>query len=1002
MIHPAKWSAVSLACLCFSFPGTSVAQAEAPDRLIVEDFEDVATWRARPVRGVAIDAWFSGNQFLAASDSEKHHGSYVGELRYRFGGESGGHEISLEKERVSRISAFIAAIEFEVNAKGKDLALSFDIEDSNKRVFRTVEIPLQGDGWKTRRLEFNEKNVPKFSELSFPAIIRKLRLTSKRPDSGSIFLDDITLVGRVSRAHRLGIFPVYEGLHTLPGQPVPLTYRLRNATATEASGDLTADIRDITGGPVRQLTASFRVPAAGETFVRLEPGALPPGSYTAQVNASAGELAATYLDFIGVFTPNGTRVNRSRMWFGVQDYIAWQGDFESKLHREWLKLLGADIVRVGIAGERLEPVRGGSACPPELSKMFRDLDEAGIDAFMLYTDAVPAWTKPEPAWKGPPTDYAAFAEHAAHLGAALAKHPNVKYLEFWNEPDLEFFKGEIEDYLKMARVFRPAFKSTAPDIKIISGGVTVLHPAEKKNFSRDMFHHPELFDVAGFHSHGSAVDYARRQKMVEDWMAEKNGALTLANTEAGSRSAYDSPGALQQAVTLVQKIGYAKSRANSEFYCWFTLQDFWDMDFWADDSMGLVNCDNRPKPSFLAYNELIRRLANTRPLGDIDLHPDLVTYGFVGEQNGTVTYLCWPRPGKSTARLWVSAKGDYTQFDLFGREHPLATAGLPALVSVSRFPLYLQSSLADDRLSIVSPSETFFDVPEYVNSTPSRPTEIPVSIRNRDQAAARFTVHARGEAGELLGRAERLLPSGTEEVLNVPVEVAAGTRFHSQEVALTIASAGDTDRQLTIPVTFRHAYPVRRVTSAGDASTAPVIRLDRQEDVHELAYDPFRPKWRGPEDLSVDARFAHDGKMLFIELDVTDSEHVQSQAPDQLWKQDSVQIGFSTEQGILTEIDLGLSNAGPAIWCGQSSRPGYKGRWDFPVSVQRTGKLTAYRAQVPLERLGLAAGNGASVPFRFALVVNNDNGQGRIRVMEWFGGIAQRKNPDEFGFGLIE
>ena len=996
-------SAIVLAVLCLASP--LLAQTDAPGRLIVEDFEDVSTWRARSVRGVAADAWFAGNQYLASSQLDSRHGSYVGELKYRFADTPhGGAEIILEKERVSRFSAFLQAIEFDVNPKGHDLELSFDLEDANRRAFRTTGVSLQGDGWRMLRLDINAKTVPDFNELTFPAIIRKIRLTSKAGGTGSIFIDDLALVGRVSRAQSLGVVPATCGLYTLPGTPTSLSYRVRNATAAPVSGILAVELHDILGGPALVRSAPFTATAYGDALVTLDEGVLPAGSYVARVDATAAGLAATCVDFAAVFIPNGHRINRASMWFGIQDFNTWQGETETRLHREWLRLLGADLVRIGIDGQTLQPNRGGPACPTDLARMFDDLATDKIDAFVLYSDAFPLWTKPQPAWKGPATDLPAVAEHAAALGAALAAHPNVKYLEFWNEPDLEFFKGTLDQYLGLLETFTPALKGANPGIKVVSAGVTVQHPAEKKGFSRGLLQRPDLFDVAGFHSHGSVADYTMRQDMVQTWMNEKgHAARPVANTEAGSRSAYDAPGALQQAATLVQKIGYAKSRPNSEFYTWFTLQDFWDMDSWADDSMGLVTCDNRPKPSFLAYNELIRRLANTRPIGDVALHPDLTAYAFEDLTDGTLTYLCWPRPGKSAARLWVTAKGDYTRFDMFGREQVMPTSAGPALVNVDRFPIYLKSSRTGDLLAPSSPTESFFEAPEFVSAASTGSTNLPLVIRNRGQAAARLSASVRNASGEEIGRAAKLLGSGVESVLDVPLQLAADTRFRDDNVTLIIACNGDSDRQVTLPLAVHHPYPVARVDDPLAVAAAPTIRLDRAEDVYELAYDPFRAKWAGPDDLALSARLAHDGSSLLLDFDVTDSRHVQNQSPAQMWTQDSLQLAFQNSQGALTEISLGLSNAGPAVWCHESDNAKRKGLWSVPVTVNREGNHTRYSARLPLDYIGLTAPakDEPAVPFRFAIVVNNDNGQGRVRVMEWFGGVARRKNPDEFGFGLL-
>ena len=703
-----------VACVAASFSNVLHAAADTSDRYIIGDFEDVGTWRARSVRGTPPEAWFSGNMVLGASTNEHCNGDYVGELKFMF--EKSGpdaNEITLERVKMSRTSSFIEAIEFKANAKGHEVALAFDLVDSTNRTFRTAKVPVSGEGWRSMRLEINERTVPEFAEIRMPVVVRYIRLISDRPETGRIYLDDLTLVGRVGDADKITIFPRYTGLAHEPDRPVELTYRLRSAAAAELRGALSLEVRDYAGGPARTVEQSFMLPPAGDANITVDLGEMPQGSYSVRLKAVSGKFAADYLDFFAVFTPNGSRVNRSPMWFGIQDQFDWQGDAERALHIGWARDLGIDMTRFGGNGYWIEPVRGRFDTP-DWVRIVKLFEAADIDVAVCYS-GTPEWTRDDPAdWKGPPADYAAFAEHAGNVGQLLAGLPAVKYLELWNEPDLEFFSGTTEDYLKMFATFGEAFRETAPDIKLLTGGMTIKHPAEKKGFSKAVIQRPDLYDIAAFHSHGTADDYAVRHKMVEDWLAETGEVRPLANTEAGSRSGYDVPGALSQAITLVQKITYAKSRANSVFYSWFTLQDYWDMDAFSDDSLGLVTSDNRPKPSFVAYNELIRRLANTEPAGTVELHPDLLTYVFRKIEDGRLVYVCWPKAGRSSARFWARAEGDYVASDIFGRTQSLATSREPTLVTVSRLPVYLESGRGADELRPVPAGDTFFDLPESV------------------------------------------------------------------------------------------------------------------------------------------------------------------------------------------------------------------------------------------------------------------------------------------------
>lgn len=960
---------------------------------VIADFEDTGTWRARPIAGVPPKGWFSGNLYLASSNREQKNGNWVGELKFLFDG-APPFRLGLERAKMSRISGFIHSISFEVNSKGADCSLAFELEDSSKAKFQTTPVALPPSGWQTCSVAVNANTVTNFDSIQFPAFIRRIILSKASRGEGSIFLDDIRINGRISSANLLAVSPVYEGMAHAPGKPVALHYNIRNAGEAELSGEAQLKVEDIRGGEPREFRQALNVPGKGQTALIFQVGEYPVGSYSGKLTLVTQEARTEYLDFFAVFVPNGKRINRSPMWFGVQDKTTWQGPAENALHQEWLKMLGIDLVRVGISGDKLEPEKGDTTCAP-LTTMLEDLRKADIDAFILYTDAAPGWTQSKPAWKAPPDDYAAFEEHAQHVGAYLASRPNVKYLEFWNEPDLEFLKGDLNDYLKMLTAFQKGFRQTAPRIPIISGGVTVIHPAEKKGFSEGMMKRPDLFDIAGFHNHGSVSDYAQRNLLVEQWLKEVGTERPIANTEAGYRSRYDAPGALTQASILVQKIAYAKSRKSSEFYAWFTVQDVWDMDFVLDDSTGLVTSDNRPKPSFLAFNELIRRLSNTVPIGEVELHPDLSAFGFRKSESGELVYVCWPKSGKSAVRLWVKAGGDYIQSDIFGTEQPVASSGAAAMISVSRLPLYLRSARPDDTLQPASPAESFFDLPDAVTST-SGTTKIPLKVRNLWNGDLTVDVEVRSAEGSRLAHAlEKLPPKGSADLV-LGAGPSVPSRFQSEVLNVQISLAGAVQKEIAVPVTVRYPYPV-----TGETEAREIIELSKPTDVKELFSDPFRPPWRGPDDLSLRARLRHDRSSLFLEFDVIDSVHVPANGPEKLWNDDSIQVGILPESGGITELALGDTKDGPVVWCCASPVAEKKGLWKTPLQIERQGKRTSYRAEVPLAALGLTY-RGKATPFRIALVLNNNDGQGRVRIMQWGGGIAERKDPDQFNYAILE
>jgi hypothetical protein len=182
----------------------------------------------------------------------------------------------------------------------------------------------------------------------------------------------------------------------------------------------------------------------------------------------------------------------------------------------------------------------------------------------------------------------------------------------------------------------------------------------------------------------------------------------------------------------------------------------------------------------------------------------------------------------------------------------------------------------------------------------------------------------------------------------------------------------------------------------------PVIKVDQLENVYELAFDPAIPRWRGPDELSIQARACHDESGIYFRFDVTDEKQIQHGPPDQMWKGASLQLAVgAAEQPNYTIMTLGLLKEGPVAWCSESSYARFKGRSDVPLRITRLGKITTYEVYLPYDNLGISPTTEPQ-PIRFSFLANEDNGQGRVRWIHWNDGIGKGQDLNLLGYGTLE
>jgi len=153
-----------------------------------------------------------------------------------------------------------------------------------------------------------------------------------------------------------------------------------------------------------------------------------------------------------------------------------------------------------------------------------------------------------------------------------------------------------------------------------------------------------------------------------------------------------------------------------------------------------------------------------------------------------------------------------------------------------------------------------------------------------------------------------------------------------------------------------------------------------------------------PGDLS--ARFASqwDDHRLYLRVEAKDDRHCQTQVAGEAWNQDSVQVLLEprplTGAARRLEFDVDLPSidaARPRVFGRQA--PGVEALPAEEIAVvaaqvQREGESTVYTVALPWTALGLEQAPGAGRELGLAIVVNDDDGDGRGRHgLQWFFGI---------------
>ena len=958
----------------------AVAAADVSGILMLDDFSTVGTWLGGPRSGGTPGAVAPFDFSFGSIPDDTRDDGFAGELRFDFAEPNG--IAGFAKNEVYQTPLMPRLIRYSLNAEGRTGEISFVLRDRNGRTFQTQAERFAGTGWKNFIVPVDAKTVPGYDSIAFPVSIASLLCRIDQPGRGRILLDDLAAETDVS-GRELVVHNRCRQLAFAPDQAVRQSYLVRNSLGREVAVEGTLRVSDRTGTTLRTVRGHCKIAPFGSAAVDFDLGTFAEcGAYACELEFDNRSSVTRFLGWLGVFRPNGGRVNHRPMYFSVEDQEINTAPYEASQHLEWIKLLGVDMIRAGMLGVTLQPLHDAGNFD-KYREMWKPYRQAGLLLQLDYAATVPPWTVPPANRKGPwlnslDCDWKLFREHMEAVADFIASMPEVKYFEWYNEPDLGGYKGTAENYFTSLRILYPVLKAKNPRLMITTGGVTIDTPQAKENFVRDLFRdHSDCFDVAAFHEHAGFRTY---RNTVEKVLRLIGGKKPVADTEAGFRSYQGSADRFyEQADQLIRKIAWSKAQ-KLEFYNWFMLQDYWDKYINADDSFGLVTVENQPKPAFVAYNELIRQLADLDPAETVVLDPRLDGCRFTGK--GEEVNVLWPNDSDIPFSFPVRSDVTVERIDAFGARKQLKPENGVIMVESGKLPFYLRC--ARGALRPLPPVLSFAGEPVGMAGRKFAATLL---LRNPYLDVVQFRMIAGGDIvrGSLSPWGERKQPV----LISVPESARPGMRDFPVYLEFS-GSGGKALYRGELPLPYSVAYPVYPEFREKDE-----IRLESEKALTELIFDPSVPRWGGPGDLSAVIRLNWEKGGLRVAVDVRDQDHSTPRSGAAIWQNDAVQFAFAAPGKEITEFTVSGDDAGTQAWCHQSPDRNRIGKPDLPhCSVVREDGVTRYRLTVPWELIGIPPVSG-SVFGMSVLICDNDGGR-RLRLMNWGRGIEGEKNPREF------
>jgi len=598
-----------------------------------------------------------------------------------------------------------------------------------------------------------------------------------------------------------------------PGSQQTITYAFHNLAFKQAKLKFRHEVIDSDEKVVVGLDGPLDVPGRSDASVviPIDTAGLLKGVYRTRLRV-ANDADATIFERGGGFAvAENSPVERAKpgeFLYGLD--IQLGAAYDSPRLLKWAQFMGADIIRHGF---------GGQDDVNEIAAHLPTFEQYGLQV-MYISD--------------PPKDQALREEQLpgklTKLVEIATRFPQIKFYELGNEPDLTYFyPGPMKNYVADFQKMSEAITTANPGALVLNGGLCFAGN-EAADRAREFIQtvDPKYIGIWAYHGHGpGAKAEADALVRIRDLVRGADKLKPFADTETGV-AAQTPQQERVQARTVVQKMVYAQSQ-ELKFLMFFRLLMF-------EEAYGMLYSETEPRPSVLAYANLVRTLRGTRYEETLGGLPSGVEgYAFKSDAGSRRTLVLWNTShGTQSVYLSLGRGGiDVRQSDLFGNTAPVSVGDDGSIEQrVGADPVFVTWSSEPAPKMAVVPLAIL--VPDQIVVRESGEDTIPVDIVSHGEVI-HGTLHviAGAQAGATISADPIPVDVAAKQSARIDVsatlgDIDPGIRWPSQWTAFVdVAPSVDVPQLKFIPVTLPTA-------DGGTATGRSAVTINYRIDFEQL------------------------------------------------------------------------------------------------------------------------------------------------------------------------